>query len=312
MTEINKNVWLYDLETLKSCVTYVAVNVHTNEIVKFVLHKDKFELSELINHLNICKGQIAFNNLSFDYPILHYILIKFKNYNINSYKYENTQIIELIYNEAQRLIQSSFIKSFNNIKSKEVMIPQLDLFKIWHFDNAARKSSLKALQIAINYPNVMECTIPFDKEDITSIEVDEILEYCLNDVLSTLEIYNLTLDKIKLRKEIKSLTGINCLNYPDVKIGEEIILTNYCKLTNTNKWEIKKLRTYRPIIELNKCIFDYIEFESKEFNQLLEWFKSLVLTDTLNISKSIVYKGFKYDYGLGGIKSVSSSLVTLR
>ena len=298
----NKNVWVYDIETLKSCFTYIAINVDTNEIVKYVIHKDRDDSLALIDHLKSIKGQIAFNNIGFDYPVIHEFLdnIRFK-YNTPE------ETINELYVKAQSIISEQNKGTFGfdhfkkTLKEYEYIIPQLDLFRIWHFNNAARKTSLKALQIAINYPNVMECDIPFNKEDITLEEVENILEYNLNDVLSTLEIYKLTLDKIKLRKEIKLLTNINCLNYPDVKTGEEIILTNYCNLTNTDKWDIKKLRTRRSEIVLNDAIFNYINFKSKEFNELLKWFKSLILKDTFNISKSIIYKEFKYDYGLGGI-----------
>ena len=140
----DKKVWVYDVETLKSCFTYTAINVDTEEIVQYVLHKDRSDWDEFINHLKQCKGQIGFNNLSFDYPVIHYILKTLDG----SLKREST--VKYIYEEAQRIIEVQNEKSFSkfaSIKESEVLIHQLDLFKIWHYNNAARSTYLKALEI---------------------------------------------------------------------------------------------------------------------------------------------------------------------
>ena len=319
---MNRQIWVYDIETLKSCFTYTAINIDTEEIVKYVIHKDRDDFSHLIDHLNSCKRQIGFNNTNFDYPIIHYMMNLYwrliKNCK-NSFLYdENPQeIVSMIYKKAQEIIDSqeiygNFYKTIS-IKHSDVKIPQLDLFKIWHFNNPARATSLKALQIAINYPNVMESPISHSKEDITLEEVEQILEYNLNDVLSTYEFYKKSLDKVQLRKDIKKTYGLPCTNFSDVKIGETLLLKLYSELTDQDEYDVKKRRTYRDSISLNECIFPYIKFESKEFNTLLDKLTSTVIVNTKgDFAESVIYKGFKYDFGTGGINYVSSSLVTLR
>jgi len=308
---MNRNVWVYDIETLKSCFTYTAINIDTEEIVKYVIHKDRNDYSELITHLDECKGQIGFNNLNFDYPVIHYMynlywrLIKKAK---NSFLYDESEqeIIDLIYNKAQEIINAQEV--YGNfykivaIKHSDVLIPQLDLFKIWHFNNPARATSLKALQIAINYPNVMESEVSHTKEDITLEEVNKILEYNLNDVLSTYEFYKKSLDKVQLRKDIRKTYGLPCINFSDVKIGESLLLKLYSELTDQDEYDVKKRKTYRDSISLNECIFPYIKFESKEFNTLLTKLKSTTIVNTKgDFNQSVIYKGFKYDFGTGGI-----------
>ena len=62
------------------------------------------------------------------------------------------------------------------------------------------------------------------------------------------------------------------------------------------------MRTPRSIIHFNECILPKIKFQSKEFNALLIKWKSISITETKgSISDSVIYKGFKYDYGTGGI-----------
>ena len=298
----NRSIWVYDIETLKSCFTYTAINVDTQEIVKYVIHLDRDDLDELMNHLLTCKGQIGFNNVNFDYPILHYLILNYKKW---QYILTINDIITLLYKKAQDIINTQNQDNFNSIISiplKDVKIPQLDLFKLWHFNNKARATSLKSLQIAMNYPNVMEMPISHTKDDITLDEIDSILEYNLNDVLSTFEFYKKSLDKINLRKSLNAKYDLKCLNFPDSKIGEQLTLKLYTEAVNGDIWEIKKMRTKRNSIVLKDCIFDYIKFNSKEFSNFLEELKSKTIKETKGELKySVIYKGFKYDFGSGGI-----------
>lgn len=141
---IDKKVVVYDIEVLKNCFTYTDYNIHTKEINQFVLHKDKYQLKELIEHLKSLKGQIGFNNIGFDYPIIHYVLKLIERKDFQDWTKE--QIIIFIYDKAQELIESQKEevgkqRVYVSIKEKEVLIPQLDLFKIWHFNNKAKMTS---------------------------------------------------------------------------------------------------------------------------------------------------------------------------
>ena len=295
----NRSVWVYDIETLASCFTYTAFNIDTEEIVQYVLHKDRWDYNSLIMHLKSCKGHIGFNNVNFDYPVIHFIL---KSINKDS---SREFIIKEIHDKATSIIEEQNQKNFVtsvSIKEREVLIPQLDLFKIWHYNNKARSTSLKALEISMNYPNVMEMPIDHKRTDISFNEITPILEYNLNDVLATYRFYTNSLPKIELRKSLITQFDIPCINWSDSRIGEQLILKLYTDKTKTNPWDIKQMHTYRDSINLNDCILPYIKFKSDDFNKLLNKLKSKVIRETKgSISESVIYKGFKYDYGTGGI-----------
>lgn len=295
---------IYDIETLKSCFTYVGINKDTGEISKFVIHKDKDEHLALVKHILSLSGMVGFNNNSFDYPIIHHFLKNYKRWKTPE------EIIDNIYLKAQEIITKQNLPQFSNftIKASECFVSQLDLFKLWHYNNPARSCSLKALEIAMNFSNVMESKVPHTKEDITLEEVEDILEYNLNDVEATLEFYTRSREKIDLRKYIQDTQGIYCLNFPDVKLGEEILLNNYSKEIKADKWEIKKKRTLRNQIVLKDCISDKIQFKTKEFNKVLDKFKSSVITGTKDsFSESVIFKGIKIIYGTGGLHAATYS-----
>ena len=73
----------------------------------------------------------------------------------------------------------------------------------------------------MNFPNVMESPIDHNKEDITIEEVEDILEYNLNDVLATYEFYKKSADKIALRKKLMNKYNIPCISWNNGKIGED-------------------------------------------------------------------------------------------
>jgi hypothetical protein len=298
---------VYDVETLASCFTYTAINVKTEEVNQYVLHEELFQLELLATHLKYCQGQIGFNNVNFDYPIIHYILNNHYSWwnNLQMGQITEKEIISLIYNKAQEIVNSQDTDDFYKniyVPEKKWKIHQLDLFRMWHYNNKARKTSLKALEISMNYPNVMEMEISHTKEDITLAEVTHILEYNLNDVLATYEFYKRSKDKIDLRKELTKTYNIPCLNWSDSKIGEQLILKLYCDKTGLNQWDVRELRTYRPRINFKDIIFDYIRFDSTEFNNLLNKLKNTSISKTKGgFAESVIYKGFKYDLGQGGI-----------
>ena len=151
---MSKKVFVFDIETLSNCFTYTGIDRDSDDVVKFVIWKEKNEIYELLTHLSNCSGQIGFNNLNFDYPVIHYI-IKERNKLV---QLDGDKIAKLIYKKAQSVIS----QEYSVIKESEVVIPQLDLFRIWHYDNKARMTGLKKLEIAMNFPNVQD--MPYSHE----------------------------------------------------------------------------------------------------------------------------------------------------
>ena len=290
-----KKVWIFDLEIFSGfhCATFLNRD-DSSEIRQFVLHTSRNDFYEYINFLETeVSGLIGFNNLYFDYPILHYILQNKEWFSFSKIE----ELTDRIYKQTQIVLQSEF----SEIPEWKTLIPQLDLYRINHFDNAAKRTSLKAVEIAINFPTVVD--LPFEFNHVVQDnEVQQILDYNLNDVLATWEFYKLNIEEIEMRKALSKEFNINLLNANEPKIGSEIFAKLLSEEMDIPIRELKQMRTYRNGIKLDKCILSYIKFQSKEFTNLLENYKTKNITETKNaIEQSVIYKGFKYDFGLGGL-----------
>ena len=295
---MKKQVVIYDLEQFKNFHSGVFYDKNTKKTVEFVIHTSRDERVEYFNYLNDAKkniGMIGYNNIGYDYPLIHYILQ-------NTRKLLNIpveQCVDLLYQEGQRIIN----EEFTSIPHWKREISQLDLYKIHHFDNMAKATSLKHLQMAMHWDNLQE--LPFHYTHmVKDSEVEDIMKYNRNDVMSTYAFYLKSLKEIKFRKRMSEMYNIDCMNYPDVKIGEEILVIENAKALGISVREFKKLRTQREFIKLKDCILPYVKFKSKEFTKAFDFFKSKTI-HAMNTKKvletSVLYGGVKYDFGLGGI-----------
>lgn len=306
-----KKIWIYDIEQFPNfhCCTFMNRD-DEKEIVQFVIYEKLDQREDYANFLeNNVLGLIGFNNIEYDYPLLHMIL---KNIEwLSTSFFEPNEINYLLNDESQRLVTTEDYKAIY-----DPVIPQMDLMKIWHFDNKAKRMSLKALEINMKFENVQDLPYEYD-HFVSEDEINTILEYNLNDVKATKLFYDITIgntnnplykgkDKIQLRKDIKKEYSIDCMNFNDVKIGNQIILNEYCKLTGSDYKTVKEGRTYRHSMSGRDIVSNRISFKTEEFNRICNQFKDLNITSTKldDDSKelfSLVYKEFRYDFGLGGI-----------
>lgn len=259
-------------------------NIKTNEYKEFVIHKSRDDRKEYIDFLlNDCNVLIGYNNINYDYPLLHYLL---------NNKYCDVQDM---YKESQRIIS----ELFPAIKTKDVLIKQVDLFRIWHFNNKARITSLKKLQVAMRLPKVQDLPIHFSSF-VDSSQISDILLYNRNDVDATYKFLLESKTIIELRESISKTYNINVINKPDAGMGEDIFASAMAEKLNMSIYDLKKLRTHRDSISFSECIVDYAKYKSEEFNKLLNKLKNTIISETKGaIKDSVIYKGFKYDFGTG-------------
>jgi hypothetical protein len=301
---------VYDIETLSNLFTYTGYDVCNKKWNQFVISKWRNDSELLYNHLFKNKLLMCgYNNNNFDYPVIHHFINHY-----NEYKYLDGETFAIkLYEKSQSIIN----QEFSEISDKNKFIQQIDLYKIHGYDNAARSCSLKDLEVAMRMDNVEEMPIPHYKWCVES-DIDLILEYNKNDVEATYKLLLITIgktdfplykgkNKIELRQQLNKQFGINVLNTPDIRIGEQLMLKLYSNATGIDIYKLKKSGgTPRKIINVKDCIPHWANFETKEFNDLKNYFKNVTIKNGNlkgSISKSVIYHGIKIDYGSGGAHS---------
>lgn len=284
----NKYV-VYDLEVFPNFFSYTDIDIETNEVYQFYIHEDNIRLEEFKkfkDYVLSLSGMIGFNNVNYDYPVLNEIIRYDKPISNTTIYYKSQEIINL---------------EFSSLPAWLTLVKQLDLFRIHHFDNKAKRTSLKDVQFVLKWKKVQDLPYKYD-HFVQNKEIEEILEYNLNDVLSTFEFYKASLEQIKLRKDLSKQFKIDFINHNDPKLGSDIFLDMISSNTGIEKKELKLMRTQRNRISFKEIILDYIKFETNEFKSLLDRFKSINITQTKGaIKESLIYEGLKYEYGTGGI-----------
>lgn len=307
--KISKGVKVMDIETIFNFFSYYDIDIDTQEENCFIIHFSRNDLIIFINYLKNVKGQIGFNNLAFDSQVVQYILYNYHNW----LELDGEEVARLIYAYSQQVIIRSNSKMFLQYPEWELSITQLDLFKIWHFDNKAKMTSLKWVQYSIDYLNIEEMPIHHTTE-VTLDMFDSIISYNKNDVLSTYEFYKITkgetnhplykgIDRIQLRKDIEQEFGFNCRNYNDVKIGDQINKVNYMKSTGLNRYNIPKSNKDIDNFNFESCFPSYINFNTLEFNTFINSIKKTVINLDKKQEFKFTYNGTTYTIAKGGLHS---------
>ena len=296
--------WVMDYETLVDCFVAVFEHHETEERHTFVVSslRNDFEvfLKFLDRNIKNKEWHIGFNNLGFDAQVTHHI---WKDRGV-LYQMDGVDIAHQIYQYAQETIERSNAREFAKFTPWDMLIKQIDVYKVNHWDNVAKRSSLKWIQYSMDWPFMVEMPIHHTEEITSQADQDKVVSYCINDVASTKQIFSLSLGHLALRGKLTKQYGIDLYNASEPRIAKELFAHYLSEKLDKTKAQIKKLRTPRTIIKAEGLILPYIKFKTPEFNDVLEVFKGLEikpLETKGGFKYSTIYKDVKTDFGLGGV-----------
>ena len=287
---------VYDIETYPNFFSLGIVNVDTGEYFMF-------ECSDRCNNSDALKGylhglihgghrMVGYNNVHFDYPVLHHLMS------------HDVITAQVAFEMCEKIIATPWDDRFRHVvKSWEVLIPQVDLFKIHHFDNINRSTSLKMLECNMKSENVEDLPIP-PGTTLTPDQMDTIIHYNGVDISETWRFYNASLERIKFRDELTERYDKDFTNHNDTKIGKDYFIMKLNEqLVDTHGPNRQPLQTRRSSINLRDAVMPSIKFEHPEFNRILNWFKTQTITETKGVFTDVncTVNGFTFDFGLGGI-----------
>ena len=151
--------YVMDYETLSNCFVAVFEDVKSENLEIFVCHESRNEIEDLVHFLNRNKDldewHISFNGLSFDSQITEHIIRNQKQLLIQ----DGETIAKYLYGKAQNIINRQNNNEFSEFSPKDLSIRQIDVFKLNHWDNPAKRSSLKWIQFSMDWKNIIDMPI---------------------------------------------------------------------------------------------------------------------------------------------------------
>jgi len=303
--------WVMDYETLSNCFIGVFEDVKSEHTEVFVCHESQNDILELVTFLerNITLGEwhVSFNGLAFDSQITEHILRNKEQL----LEQDGDTIARFLYDKSQSIIARSREGEFPEFGSRDLSIRQIDVYKLNHWDNPAKRSSLKWIQYTMDWKNIMDMPIHHSFHVVES-EIAMITKYCINDVRSTKQIMHLSKEQIDLRRTLTEEYDIDLFSASEPRISKELFLHFLSNSTKIRKSQLRQMRTSREQIIFKDIILPYISFETATFQNLLKKFQDVVLYPGQTkggFKYSVQYKGVKTDYGLGGIHGARASKV---
>lgn len=303
------DTWIYDIETYMNIFTIAFEHSEYPITYAFEISQwqnDSKQIIEFLTYLRDTNARmVGFNNLGFDYPVLH-MLIKMGH-----------ATADILYQKAMSIIQSQDSDRFTHmVYQSDRFVEQVDLFKIHHFDNKARSTSLKVLEFNMRSDTVEDLPIRVGTM-VKESERDMLKQYNAHDVQQTKKFYAYSKDMLNFREKLNTLyPGKDWINFNDTKIGKEFFILkleevgvscyDYGTMGRTPR------QTKRPTIALKDAILPSIQFKQPEFARILNWLKSQVITETKGVFEDVTctVNGFTFVFGLGGVHgSVENTIV---
>lgn len=317
---------VYDVETLPNAFTLTAEPLfHSTQQYVWEIsdHRDdRHELMQWFSWLALNDvPMIGYNNDGYDYSMIHYI-------------FNNPQCtVADIYAKNDSIISSDWNDRFKHvIWPRDRFAPQIDLMKVNHYDNDARRTSLKDLQVAMRSHDVMESPVPFGVA-IAQEDVDRyLIPYNKHDVSETKQFALHCLNALEFRVGLVPQFGVDALSWNDTKIGEMMLIDRLGEdvcfertpiigrdgqpwvdwATGEVKTRKSKRQTVRSHIPVRDMIFPYIQFRHPEFQRIHAFMEQVALTPSdmskeagkdqespLSITAQVA--GLTFAFGSGGV-----------
>lgn len=283
---------IFDLETYPNIFTATFIKANGEDLITFECSTRKNETKGLLDYLRNCiKNKfrlVGFNNIGFDYPVLHEMLNEAVAYKITRREYVITP--DRMYQLAQAQIESFKGEFGHTIRATEMFIPQADLFKIHHFDNKAKSTSLKMLEFNMLSDNIEDLPYPVGTY-LTESQMDNLVFYNKHDVHETRKFYLKSVPMVKFRDELSKKYNRDFTNHNDTKIGKDYFIMRLedegvqCYSFKGGKRKINQSR--RDVIKLKDCLFGYYDFVHPAFIAVKEWFAKQEISETKGVFTDI-------------------------
>ena len=300
----NSVVIVYDIEIFPNVFHCTCKDTETNKLYFFEISNRKNQLTELVDFFFYKntgnKMFCGYNNKHYDDVIINYLIDFY--YKMDSLSY--LKICNSLFNLSSTIVTSEEgdTSKFKRWKYAKYFY-SMDLLTMLF--SSKLRVGLKEMQVTMHYKNVEEYSGDFS-QFLPDSEIDNMIEYNINDVESTTELLNRLKDDVQLRLFIEKEYGIDALSMDSVKFGETILLKKYCEETKLSEQYVKTLRSPMDYIPLKDVILPFISYKNPKLQDVLEDMKSQVVysKERKGYEKKFVLSNVRYSIGVGGIHSL--------
>jgi hypothetical protein len=293
---------IYDLETFPNVFLagFKPVDGSLGRI--FEISGRRRENNALFRYVTGLTRMVGFNNMAFDWPVLNFFM-------------ENSDTgPEALYAFAMNIIAQ---EDRNASVIWRPVIPQVDLFRVHHFDNPARATSLKKLEF--NMRSELVQSLPFENGTCLSWdEIDVLMKYNAHDITETEKFWHISKPMLELRDAINPAW----INQSDTGLGRKF----FEQRLEQHGIYLKKGGTFRPEgVKLGEVIFPYLQFNVpvlKEARALMERVHVVDIIQEDGKSKRLVtldgepfknhsftFAGLTVVMGIGGMHASMESVI---
>jgi len=335
-----ETAYIYDTESYPNFWLICAKNPFTGQRYKFEISETIDERIPFVIWLRDKVGNmIGYNNLFYDDPVISYLVTKCMNL-------RGSKVTAALFKFGDKRINS---KGF--FQQKESLRRQHDLLKINHFDNKAKMTSLKLLEFNLKLNNIRELPHPVGTFLTREQQLEVIdychndcdaTEKLFHKTLPAIELREILTPKYGI-----DFTNFNDVKVGEhifiskiiAKGGQHLVYDLVEKESGGTRKVVRN--TKRESIDIGSIILPFISFREEPFKRIESWFKSKVITEIAGVfgglpmeaiqplvpytyiktskkgiplreqSLNIIYKGFQYKFGVGGIHgSITSGVYT--
>jgi len=297
--KMRKNIVVLDLEVSKNYFLIGMKLLETGKVLQIdtqttLTKEQKDTVRKILTNSTL----ITFNGLRYDMPILLRAL-------------SQTITTKDIFEMSKRMIEENIppyrvynefdIDTMRGVDHIDLNEPAVGVFV-----------SLKGYGARMHSKKLQDLPYAYDKV-LTDEEIDVIRKYNINDLDTTIDLFNAIRDRIELRVSISEQYGLDMRSKSDAQIANALLDADIKKQTGSKprKPPVPKTVKYIPP--------SYITFESTQLNELLNFVSTttfdinqgngnVVLPDELK-KLDLVIGGVKYTIGIGGIHSVVKKMV---
>lgn len=297
-------IYAYDTETYPNCYLLGLVHVETERRWIYEI-SDRYDhsavLMDMLTRLRTagCR-MLGFNNVHFDYPVLHEFIRLMQSVG-------HVTAADL-YAKAQAIFAAQRNDFSHTVWESDHFVPQIDIFKIMHFDNVARSTSLKKLEMAMRSYSVVD--LPYAPgTHLTPEQIDVTTAYMCHDVAETIKFARQIDDQIRFRDELTARYDRDFTNFNDTKIGKQYFIDQMekagiaCYDRSTGRRQPRQTPRSEGIHVGRRLI--PIPFETDDLRRMWSFFNAAVIpadqTKGFFTDLTADLRGFTLWFGAGGI-----------